>query len=461
MASCHAAPSFNGTAGALRGSILRSRRAHKMWKRKIKMVSKTTSRSRKPNHGRPAPFPRARFAVLSDVHYYDTSLGTGSSFVKMIAGTRDIKLLADSPEIMESTVQSILAEKVDFVILCGDLTKDGERSSHELLARALKRLVAGGVRVFVVNGNHDVQNDRACRYSRGVEERIDSVSPAEFAAIYADLGYGTAVERDPASLSYVVEPFPGLWLVAMDSCRWREKFLEEGKFYPETVAWIKRVLHKARQQKKAVIGMMHHGVLEHYQGNKKYYGAYVIEDHERISTLFAQGRMKIVFTGHFHAQDIALKRWETPGCFLYDVETGSLVTYPCPYRIVTIDENQTMHIESRKVETTQSHPADFGDYAYRYSYSITKILVIKTLRRWLISGKDAELLAPQIVDAFTAHCTGNEREPEEVLNFRGVGWWGKTVLSRKIDLLDGLWHNGPPPDNHLTIDLRTGDYQGT
>ena len=45
--------------------------------------------------------------------------------------------------------------------------------------------------------------------------------------------------------------------------------------------------------------------------------------------------MQYVFTGHMHANDIASITTEN-GNTLYDIETGSVVTYPSPARSVTI-----------------------------------------------------------------------------------------------------------------------------
>lgn len=45
--------------------------------------------------------------------------------------------------------------------------------------------------------------------------------------------------------------------------------------------------------------------------------------------------MNVVFTGHYHAQDITMERWDDE-TFIFDVETGSFVTYPCPLREVKI-----------------------------------------------------------------------------------------------------------------------------
>lgn len=404
------------------------------------------------------PYPSAKFIVLSDIHYYDTALGTtGTAFERVRNQRKEIKMVQESSEILDAAIDAIIKEKVDFLIICGDLTRDGELTSHTLLAKALKKLTLEGVKVFVINGNHDVQNSQASRYCGEIRERTATVSPVEFKHIYTGYGYEEALEQDEISLSYVSEPVEGLWLLAVDSCCWREKYSEEGKIYPQTLKWIENMLFLAKRKEKAVIVMMHHGLLEHYRGNKKYYGAFIIENHDKVTSLLMRHGINIVFSGHYHSQDIALKR--ISDSFLYDIETGSLVTYPCPFRIVTIDSSQTMKVRTKNIDATHNHQSGFLEYACQQSTMIAERLAIRTLKGWLVPQRDAEILAPQIVRAFTAHGTGNEEKPGDILNLQGVGYWGRIVMSIKRPLLEGLWEQSPPPDNNLFIDLKTGNYR--
>ncbi len=408
------------------------------------------------------PFPPVRFIVLSDIHYYDTSLGTtGTAFEAMQKKNREVKMIKDSPAILQAAKEAILSEKVDFVIICGDLTKDGEASSHALLVPELQKILAAGTKIFVINGNHDVENNQASCYSGNKKKRTATISGEEFRQIYADFGYKAALERDNDSLSYVVEPIPGLWLLAMDSCRWREKYFESGRFYPRTLSWIKKILDRAEKEKKAVLGMMHHGLLEHYQGNQKYYKDYLITDNAKISEMFLNYGLKIVFTGHFHAQDIALKRAaaENVEKYLYDIETGSLIAYPCPYRLIIIDEQQIMQIRSKSIESIADYTTGFAEYAYQHACVSGESVARETLKNWFVTKKDANILIPQILKAFLAHAIGNEEPaPAKVLDLQGISWWGKLIMSRKKPLLEGLWQQSLPPDNDLSIDLRTGKY---
>jgi 3',5'-cyclic AMP phosphodiesterase CpdA len=280
--------------------------------------------------GNAPAYPATRFVVLSDPHLYDTTLGTeGRAFEAYLAGDR--KLLKESPEIMDAAARAIMNEAPDFVLVPGDLTKDGEASSHYLMAQYLSRIEASGTPVYITPGNHDIRNGESVRYRGDTTERVDNVSAAAFAQIYSAFGYAEALHRDPASLSYVAEPKAGLWLLALDACRYSENQedqppITDGAFSAATVTWIEDMLAEAAKTHRAVIVMMHHGVMEHYQGQEKYYGEYIVDDYARIARLFAMYHVRMVFTGHYHAQDVTLERWTASERVLYDIETGSLVT---------------------------------------------------------------------------------------------------------------------------------------
>lgn len=413
----------------------------------------------KTRRGKEISYPATTFAVFADNHFYDPDLGTDSpAFYRDLVQNRDIKLIKDSPEILEQALEEVAALEVDFLLICGDLTKDGEASSHRLLAQKLKEYSQRGLKILLINGNHDVNNHRAKCYRGGRRERVENVSAPRFAALYERQGYGDAVHRDPHSLSYAAEPVPGLWVLCLDTCLWQRGYREEGRLHPRTLDWVQSLIQKAQREGKALLGMMHHGLLEHYRNNKKFYSAYVIDDYREIAQMLARGGVKVVFSGHFHSQDIALLTADDGKTFVYDVETGSLATYPCPYRLVSIDDEQHMHIRTRHITTTASHPEGFSSHAYRYCYQLAEKLAVRKLRGLGVSSRDCDLLAPQVVAAFRVHGLGNEEGTEKPLDLQGVSPWGRFIIQRKRGLLEALWEQAPPPDNRLTIHLPTGDY---
>ncbi len=104
-----------------------------------------------------------RFSVISDPHLYDVRLGTtGSAFEAYL--NQDPKLLKESEAILDSALASVAQAGVKFLIIPGDLTKDGEIVSHVLMAQHLAKLRQQGIQVFVVPGNHDINNPDAAAY---------------------------------------------------------------------------------------------------------------------------------------------------------------------------------------------------------------------------------------------------------------------------------------------------------
>lgn len=405
------------------------------------------------------PYPSVRFAVIGDPHFFSSALGEWDfEAAQRDSPSNDIKLLGDSSEILDAALEEICQQDADFLLIAGDLTKDGERESHQELAAKLQNVQAKGTRVFVINGNHDINNRNARGFAEGRAFRTPTITPEEFLTLYDEMGYKKALRRDPHSLSYAAEAAPGLWVLALDSCRYRPLALVSGRIRAKTRQWIQKTLAEAREQGAAVIGLMHHGCLEHYPGNAKYYPEYIIKDHALTSRLLAAGGVPIVFTGHFHAQDTALQTFDD-GSFLYDVETGSLVTYPCPYRLVDIQQDQTMQIRSQQVTATRSHPSGFRDYIFEYCYRLGIRLAREHLTKLRVPAADADKLAPQIIHAFYAHVTGNDQRPQSVLDVAGMSWWARFVISRREQLLAGLWHDKGPPDNDLEIDLHEGSWR--
>jgi hypothetical protein len=285
-----------------------------------------------------------------------------------------------------------------------------------------------------------------------------------FAEIYREFGYADALMRDPGSLSYVAEPVPGLWLLAVDSASYAENPKRDapvtgGGLTQERIDWIESVLAEALRRDKAVIVMMHHGVVEHFAGEAKYFGDYLVNGWQQVSEMFAAYNVRAVFTGHFHAQDVAVMNTKD-GKFLSDIETGSLVSFPSPVRSVEITAEQKLVISSSFIKELPSFTAkgmDFWEYSREtLAKGITRI-VIRMMIGVGISPEEAATIAPQVADAFIAHFRGDESfSGTEMLRSKGLSLMAGIVTGARRDLVEGLWHDLAPADNDLTIDLAPG-----
>jgi 3',5'-cyclic AMP phosphodiesterase CpdA len=371
--------------------------------------------------------PSARFAVLSDIHLFDRDLGASDAEVDEYLAQSG-KLLSDSEEIFGSALERILAEKPDFILISGDLTKDGERQSHEKLARLLGRVADSGIKVFVLPGNHDIDNPKAVRVlPSGKTERVPSVDPAEFASIYGRFGYEGAVSRDPASLSYVAEPVSGLWLVALDSAKYEENIARgtpesSGAVRAPTRVWLKARLEEARSLGKTVIVSEHHPLMEHFDTMKAVFSKYVVDDNWSLARLLAAYDVRVAFSGHFHANSAVMRRFQSDedgmslkGKALYDIETGSLVTWPSPYRIVALGKDGSIQVRSGRVEQLPSYAAEgrnFGVESREWVFGALKKQAAALFKKYFIRGKSLDYFSSAFADAMLAHFGGDAQAPE-------------------------------------------------
>lgn len=410
-----------------------------------------------------AHYPEANFIVFSDPHIYDPDLGiSGSAFESSL--NTDRKLLRESTLIMEALIRNIESMEADFVLVAGDLTKDGELSSHRLAAFYLSQIETSGKSVYVVPGNHDINNGHSMRYVDSASRRVPTVTAEEFAGIYADFGYDESLFRDTASLSYVVEPKPGLWLLALDACLYSQnepdmKPLTGGKFSASTLAWMEDTLLRAQREHKAVIAMIHHGIVEHYKGQDKDFGEYIVDNYIEIANLLSAYNVRLALSGHYHAQDITLHQTHNNKDFIYDIETGSLVTWPCPYRLIEINGMQKVIIRSDHITSIEGFHGNFHDYAYNFIRCSVEDIAYDLISSYGVRQDEAQLLSKRAADAVMAHYQGDELLPalKEALPSHGLGLMARLVVLTQKDFIDSLWHDLEPQDNNVILDLNTAE----
>lgn len=388
------------------------------------------------------PAQSLKIGVMSDLHYMAPSLIVQKGSAFNYYTQHDRKLLAESPAILKAAVQNLLNENVDIVLVSGDLTKDGELVSHEGVVEMLKPLLDKGVKVLVVPGNHDINNPHALSFNGAYTKAVATVSAEEFRKIYGKYGFASAISSDVNSLSYVSEPVDGLRVLCIDDCKYYEntfkargdKFdasISSGAIKPETMQWILQEIKDAKDHGKQIIGMIHHNVVEHFDYEALFAAPYVVDDYGNVQKKLMSAGLKVVFTGHFHATDIARVDDEN-GNSLYDVETGSLVSYPSAYRLIELAGDslsiKTKHIEHIDLELPGG--VDFQTYArnmlakevpeilsgfigmgyQRISKSVPKVAApfVKIPSEEDLSQMALKYFSKSSTDLLLAHYSGNE-----------------------------------------------------
>lgn len=244
--------------------------------------------------------------------------------------------------------------------------------------------------VMILPGSIDINNIDAVRYTptsvTSMDDgnyvqpdknfgkvKVDSVTPREFYDIYQPV-----IENVPANSNITVERYKGSkeynlanWnailgqgdfkyggyqgysiripgkdgkkgtvLISIDSNSYTEdNAIDKDPFIPGNyrttggkiaageMNWIRRTALEATANGDAVIAFMHHGVVPHFTEEPNYLADYLVDDYEHVASNFANWGIHYVFSGHMHSNDIA-SYTNSRGNKIYDIETGSLATYP-------------------------------------------------------------------------------------------------------------------------------------
>lgn len=296
------------------------------------------------------PTSTLTFNTLSDPHYYPYSLTGDNCEIWRKYNTSSAKLYNQSETIIRTAIETMVKRNPDlkYILIPGDLTKDGEYEAHVALAAILKEYEAKyGLEFIVINGNHDINQDRAITFENGKKERARSIQASEFPQVYADLGYDLAFERYAkdtdniqGQLSYAVDLDGGYRLIVIDSGKYTfspetADHKTDGMVTPELMEWVKGLALSAVAEGKTPMVMTHHGLAAHMETEPSITFAFPMDNYMDVAEAFASWGIHYAFTGHLHTNDIACTV-NDDGEVLYDCETASLTGYPCTYREMTV-----------------------------------------------------------------------------------------------------------------------------
>lgn len=298
-----------------------------------------------------------KIAVMSDSHYLSpTMIRAGEDYTNDLNSDR--KMLTESSAIIDKMLETVEQDAPDVLLISGDLTKDGELECHEGMAQKLQTLQkkVPGLKIYVVPGNHDIRNSNGKNFNTADGKAVAATRthPEDFKRVY-DFIYSdetviatfTPPEgKEAGGLSYVARPAEGYTVIAMDTCRYSADNTESGKDEHETSGaisaeleqWVIEQTAAAKARGDVVIGLEHHGLVEHFSMESTLMPMYLVKGYDRIAAEYADAGMSVVFTGHMHASDISVLTTEN-GSTLYDIETGSALTYPSPMRFVELRKN--------------------------------------------------------------------------------------------------------------------------
>ncbi|MDR2686419.1 MAG: metallophosphoesterase [Oscillospiraceae bacterium] len=320
-------------------------------------------------------------ALISDIHYFPETMAGGYGPV-FEAGQILGHPIEQTPGLLRSALAAIKARalrgELDYLLIPGDLTREGEKGAHEGLRDILLQFEnEAKIPVAVIPGNHDIYNGGAADFSSGEKKGADSVSPAEFFALYADLGYDlpglarytTDLDAEGA-LSYAADLNGNYRLVALDT--WRRRVS------PELRAWAEAQCEQAVADGKTVVAMGHHNLNEQLKGQLVVMQNEGIENMREVSEAFAGAGMHFYFSGHLHMSEIS-PWYSDKGEALYDIIVPGLYSFPGGYRVVNFSTegkqinadvqsyapDEVTPVVSNNIEYTPYYPAAL-EYSFGY-----------------------------------------------------------------------------------------------
>ncbi len=320
------------------------------------------------------------FAILSDTHYFaESAMGETEEdkqeFVDMMLLNNSTSGLA--PNLLDAALANLALKakngEIEFVLMPGDLTRNAEQAGHEEQAEKLAKFEADtGIPVFVINGNHDINNLRSMIYdgeelvtskkNPELRDEIDT-TPEEFEAIYKDFGftaegdgyysrYKEKAENSEGSLSYVTDINDKYRLIALDAMMYSPDTTDSGEAEQETggkmsdefLAWAVAETEKAVKDGKTVIGMCHNNLVPHMETQVDILEQFVLFNWQEVVDALAKAGMHYVVSGHSHMQDVASYITDS-GDEVHEITTSSILSFPNQFRTVTMDTYATGRIE--------------------------------------------------------------------------------------------------------------------
>ena len=313
-----------------------------------------------------------KIAVISDLHVMAPELlvNEGSAIEEYLA--RDRKMLRESSEILETLVSDIITLKPDLTLVTGDLTKDGERVSHQLVAEQLQRLVDAGIQVLVVPGNHDINNPDAKVFDGDNTIPAETITRGEFADIYHNMGYDELSRRDPDTLSYCRDVTDKLTILAIDACMDRlNTFVSHGDARDHTKVggsleassqqWFTEQAARATAAGRRVIAMMHHHLVPHFHMEETLAAPYMMDGANQLAQRLIEAGVHVIFTGHLHISDIS--QTSIGQGQMVEIATAAAVGYPCQWRIANCNPSSgKMQLRTCTMHTLPSD-SEFGEHS--------------------------------------------------------------------------------------------------
>ncbi|MBC1982226.1 metallophosphoesterase [Listeria welshimeri] len=373
----------------------------------------------------------------TDVHYFAPSLTDNGAAFKQYVAAGDGKQLAYSDEITDAFLEDVEAKKTDVLIISGDLTNNGEKTSHKELAKKLAQVEKAGTQVFVVPGNHDINNPWARKFEKDKQLPTDTITPTDFSKIYGDFGYKDAISSDDFSLSYLAAPSSKVWLLMLDTAIYKTNMQQgtpttEGGLTTGTLDWVKECSTLAEKNGAKLIPVMHHNLTNHSDVIQR---GFTINYNQQVIDTLTAGNMEFSLSGHIHTQNIRTAK-STDGKEITDIVTNALSVYPHKYGNITYSaKNKNFTYQSQKLDIeswakehgkTDKNLLNFDQFDYDTFYN---------------SGYDKAIMDLMTSDAYKTYSQSDKEKMADTMGLNNMYFFAGTAPPKSAGM--ALWDSAP------------------
>ena len=303
--------------------------------------------------------------VATDLHLYSSNLiGKDNQTYTKDVLTTDGRVQQYDYELVNALIDTVNSNDVDYLLLTGDLSFNGEKDSHLELVKLLDK-IESNCKVLVIPGNHDYNILNSISLIDDKVSSTSTITMEEFKEIYKNYGYENAYSYDEESLSYIYELSEDKWALMVDTTL--SEFNQEvdfnvvgGELSANTLSWIESNLKHAKENNIEVIASSHHNLITH---NELFESNYSLYNASALKELYAKYDVKLNFSGHLHIQNIQKETINEKD--IYDVSMVSILDYGNRYGILDIYENC---YDFKTYNLNPKMDFDFKEYSFNWFY---------------------------------------------------------------------------------------------
>ncbi len=312
----------------------------------------------------PASPKGLRIAVVSNLRYFPDSLAgdKGEAYYTYTQGAGVNG--RDQDALLEAAFRSLRRQAeengLDCLVVCGDMTPGGEYDGAAALAQKL-RLFAfeSGVKVYVVNGDRDINNPAAADFSANRRQSARGITQAEFAELFGDCGYNDAYHTylplgsgAQGALTYSVRLEQGYRLIMADLCRYTADCTadhtdrcEHGAAFSEAqLQWVLDEAADAKENGEIPLLVTHAGIVPMNDFEEYLLPDALADDAWRLRDSLAEAGVLCSFSGGVNAADTAVYEADC-GRSLYAVSAPSATQFPFAYRVTAFTPGEDGAVE--------------------------------------------------------------------------------------------------------------------